>query len=34
MNETEIKDIEDLKKQLRKEHYSEKAIQEICKWYE
>jgi len=34
MSETEIETIEDLKNLLRKEHYSDKAIEEICKWYE
>jgi len=33
MSEGEIKDIKDLKNRLRKEHYSEEAIKEICKWY-
>lgn len=34
MSESETRTIEDLKKKLRKEGYSEKAIKEICKWYE
>jgi hypothetical protein len=34
VSKSEIRTIEDLKKRLRKERYSEKAIKEICKWYE
>jgi hypothetical protein len=34
VSESEIRTIEDLKKRLRKERYSEKAIKEICKWYD
>jgi broad-specificity NMP kinase len=30
---TEVKSIKKLEKRLRKEGYSEEAIQEICKWY-
>ena len=32
--EREIREIEDFKKLLREEGYSEKAIKEILKWYE
>jgi len=33
-SEKEVKFLKDLKRQLRKEGYSDKAVQEICKWYE
>jgi microsomal dipeptidase-like Zn-dependent dipeptidase len=33
-SEGEIKSIKKLKKKLKEEGYSYKAIREICKWYE